>query len=187
MSILEDSQAPFPLGAVELSASLSTKFSDICDDDFLIADGLMDDFTELFDIDAIGIFEETSSTIDGNMADFSSKEGKDEEKKEDVREEEKVRKVREDQSGSPTPKRRRYDTAPAPHGPPSQKSLEDLQERCKLAVQQLALSMRRSEMTRSEIASYRKPSDTRAKLQGALLADNSEAPFWWSVYGMKKS
>jgi hypothetical protein len=47
--------------------------------------------------------------------------------------------------------------------------------------------MRRSEMTRSEIASYRQPSDTRAKLQGALLADNSEAPFWWSVYGMKKS
>jgi hypothetical protein len=237
MCILNDSQAPFPSGKVDLSASLTTKlsdifnddfliddclmddfsaslptkfsdicnddflmadglmddfsaslptkFSDICNDDFLIADGLMDDFTDLFDIDAI--VGETSSTIDDSMAvACSSNIRKDEEKKEEVHKEEKVRKVREDRSRSPAPKRRRYDTAPNPHTPPSQKSIEDLQERCKLALQQLALSMRRSEMTRSEIASFQKTCGTRAKLQGALLAHNPEAPFLWTVYGMKK-
>ena len=186
-AIPKDSQASsFLWGEVELSASLSAKFSDVFNDDFHMVDGLMDDFTEFFDIDTTDILGKTSSMIDDSMIDFSSKGGNDEEKKEEVRGKEKVRKVREDRSRSPAPKRRRYDTAPNPHTPPSQKSIEDLQERCKLALQQLALSMRRSEMTRSEIASFQKTCGTRAKLQGALLAHNPEAPFLWTVYGMKK-
>ena len=167
ISILNDSRPSFLWDEVELSASLSSKFSDIINDDFLIVDGIVDDFTGLLDsIDAAKIFDETES----NMAESSSKV-KVEEKKE-VREEEKVvRKVREDRSKSPISKRRRSITlegaTPSHITPPSQEILEDLQEQYKQAVAQLAVSMRRSEMTRSEIVSYRKSSETRAKLQAA--------------------
>jgi len=173
-AIPKDSQASsFLWGEVELSASLSAKFSDVFNDDFHMVDGLMDDFTEFFDIDTTDILGKTSSMIDDSMIDFSSKGGNDEGKKEEVRGKEEVRKVREDRSRSPAPKRRRsatlvHNTAPTPHTHPSQKILEDLQARCKLAAEQLAVSMRRSEMTRYEIASYRSSPQTRAMLQAAM-------------------
>jgi hypothetical protein len=200
MSILNESQETFFCGEVDTSTSLSAKSSDIINDNFLTVDGLMEDFTELLDIDATSIFGETASIINDSMCihivdlssnegideekeetaseeetvrriSFSSNEGKDEEKKEEVCEEEKVRKVRKDRSRSPISKRRRSithtDTTPTLHALPPKKSLEDLQEQYELAVQQFTASMRRSELTRLEIANYRQASETRAKLQAA--------------------
>uniref|UniRef100_A0A7S1Y4M4 Uncharacterized protein n=1 Tax=Grammatophora oceanica TaxID=210454 RepID=A0A7S1Y4M4_9STRA len=47
----------------------------------------------------------------------------------------------------------------------SSNSTEDLEEQYQRALQQLALSMRRSEMTRNEIIRHRREADARAKLQ----------------------
>ena len=52
---------------------------------------------------------------------------------------------------------------------------EDLQDKYRQALQHLALSMRRSEMTRNEIIRQRKEAETRAKLEAAQLRTVSNA------------
>lgn len=184
MSTNQDSQASLSLwGDIEFNASLSAKFSDVINDDFLIVDGLNDDFSGFPDIDASSMFNDESKT------DYSSSEIDTVEEKEKTQtstevttevtteEEEQtktaVRKVHS-RSPSPSPKRRRslapMDISPSPVKSmmaSSQESLDELQEKYKLAVEQLAVSMRRSEMTRTEIISYRKAQETRAQLQQA--------------------
>eukprot|EP00545_Synedropsis_sp_CCMP1620_P008198 CAMPEP_0119009264 /NCGR_PEP_ID=MMETSP1176-20130426/4241_1 /TAXON_ID=265551 /ORGANISM="Synedropsis recta cf, Strain CCMP1620" /LENGTH=217 /DNA_ID=CAMNT_0006961739 /DNA_START=111 /DNA_END=764 /DNA_ORIENTATION=+ len=175
MSTLQDSQTSVSMWAdVEFNASLSAEFSDVINDDFLIVDGLHDDFSGFPDIDAASMFNN-----DESKSDFSTSKG-DEENAEVVTPEEAPSKklVREDRSRSPspTPKRRRsadhspMDISPKPVKAISsmgQESLDDLQSQYKAAVEQLAVSMRRSEMTRAEIISYRKSQETRNRLQQA--------------------
>jgi hypothetical protein len=165
-------------GDVEFNASLSNEFSDVINDDFLIVDGL-DDFSGFPDIDAASMFNESkldfsSSNID-DEEDNTEDSGEDRQAEDIIkREEADIKKVRYDRSRSPSPKRRRsiapMDISPVPvksMSPVAQESLLDLQEQYKRAVEQLAVSMRRSEMTRSEIISFRKEQETRTQLQEA--------------------
>lgn len=179
MSIHQDSQSSLSMwGDVEFNASLSEKFSDVINDDFLIVDGL-DDFSDFPDIDASAMFNESKldfSTSNVDNYDANKDDNGEDNKAEDIikREEDEIKKVRNDRSRSPSPKRRRsiapMDISPAPvksMSPVAQESLLDLQEQYKRAVEQLAVSMRRSEMTRSEIISFRKEEASRTRLQQA--------------------
>ena len=67
------------------------------------------------------------------------------------------------------------DASPIPSPSPS---LEDLQLQYKLAVEQLAVSMRRSEMTRAEIANIRKAAETKAKLEVAQTKQLKNADYF---------
>ncbi|KAI2493487.1 hypothetical protein MHU86_21068 [Fragilaria crotonensis] len=172
LTTIDDSQGSIRWSEDNSNASLSASFSDVINDDYLIVDGLMDDFNGLLDIDASSIFDEPeddahSESIDGFSASHQHLIN-------EYRQDELMKKnAREDRSRPPSPKRRRsitcstMDTSPTPPISPSKPTLDDLQLQYKLALEQLALSMRRSEMTRSEIVSYRKAAETKAKLEAA--------------------
>ena len=167
---IDDSQGSIRWSEENLNASLSASFSDAVNDDFLIVDGLMDDFHGLLDIDATSIFDE-SEHVSASFYEFSASQLH--VTNEDHEDELLKKNTREDRSRPPSPKRRRsitcsaMDMSPTPPISPSKPSLDDLQLQYKLALEQLAVSMRRSEMTRSEIVSYRKAAETKAKLEAA--------------------
>mmetsp|Transcript_9477 Transcript_9477/g.13640 ORF Transcript_9477/g.13640 Transcript_9477/m.13640 type:complete len:197 (-) Transcript_9477:161-751(-) len=137
------------------TADIGRKISDAMNDDFLVMDGLNEDFDSLIQVDPYSAFDEalnmssledsfnlSSSTTDN----FFSHE-------------------RPACSRSPSPKRRR----PSPIQDHTD-NLEELQAQYKLAMQQLALSMRRSEMSRHEIYKQREEQEAKARLQAAAHA-----------------
>ncbi|KAI2498135.1 hypothetical protein MHU86_16387 [Fragilaria crotonensis] len=73
LTTIDDSQGSIRWSEDNSNASLSASFSDVINDDYLIVDGLMDDFNGLLDIDASSIFDEPeddahSESIDGFSA-----------------------------------------------------------------------------------------------------------------------
>lgn len=174
MATIDDSQGSTRWGGA---------FSDVTNDDFLLVDDeLLDDFSGLLDLDTSSVFNESKGyALDDSMKDFSASDFDIQEPyrssfdlTKEIRESEPMKKnVREDRSRPPSPKRRRpigqsmMDVSESPPSPSSKTSLEDLQLQYQRAMEQLALSMRRTEMTRSEIVSYRKAEDTKAQLETA--------------------
>ena len=171
MTTIDDSQG---------SAQWDKGFSNVTNGDFLMGDGFMDDFTDLLDIDAdtSSIFHASEVyALSNSILDFSASYLDVHELNQtsfDVTESDLTKKnVREDRSRPPSPKRRRsstdsiMDVSPSHPSPHSRLSLEELQLQYQRAMEQLAVSMRRTEMTRSEIVSYRKASETKAKLEAA--------------------
>jgi hypothetical protein len=157
----------------ESSHSALDRFSVSMNDDFLVMDDLdiEDDFSGLLDITSGNAFEDSMEhsnielppTRDERIA---------------------FKRVKAERSLSPPPKRRRsvdYIGTDSPMSTGSVRStlsassimmhpvpdLHDLQDQYKLALQHLALSMRRSEMTRNEIIRQRQLSETQAKIVAA--------------------
>lgn len=152
------------------------KFSDIMefpprideDDDYLLMNGLdiVDDFEGLLDINPSSAFEDTGeANVDDSLTEPASSY-----------------KRHSERASSPPPKKiKAMHTAYASPSsvmciasiPPlsSMPNLAyengDLQDKYKHALQHLALSMRRSEMTRNEIIRQRKEAETRAKFEAA--------------------
>lgn len=177
-------------GDLDISVTLSEKFSD----DFLLVDDLDDsnDDLEPYAFDASTVFDESNlescstllsenlPTTEMDLQDHSNTDS--------------IKKTRGDRSRSPSPKRRRsiapMVVSPSPvkscatmsMSPSSAKScasppmtsLHDLEIQYKLAIEQLTISMRRSEMTRSEIISFRRAENASRECQ------EREAPLYAS-------
>jgi len=175
------------LSATETSSDES-KFSDVLNDDFLLMDdGLEiedDDFDGLLDINPSGAFEsedkddsdDTTHSVFNIHDDTSS--GK---RTADFA-------VR---SESPPPKKARFAEASSPTSvtaitsvayttsfsslPSLSNENSGVPDKYQLALQHLALSMRRSEMTRNEIIRQRKEAEIKAKLAAAQIKTVSNA------------
>lgn len=151
-------------------SSIDNKFVDSITDDFLIMEGLdmEDDFSGLLDISSVDVFDDHTP--------LSRMESPSE--RDDVH----VKRIKAERSLSPSPKRRRSVDQCGMDSPMSTSSLmstrsqsfmtcvpelEIVEDQYKLALQHLALSMRRSEMTRNEIIRQRQIAETHAKLAAA--------------------
>lgn len=156
MATFDDQHSISPWGDLDLDAALSDKFSDIINDDFLIVDGLnVND--DLVVLSATAMFDEDDNVIYANKS--NEVQGTEREDKP------RCKAARMDRSRSPIPKRSRPDctrnfeaTPPkvTPRSSPARKvSLDELRQGSKRALDQLAVSMRRSEITRSEIIKFK--------------------------------
>lgn len=176
MSIQDDTQMQDLWGDLDLD----TAFSENISDDFLVADGLDDNkSTETFEFDALTVFDES------NIFEHCSQHLPTSEKTVQVHpDDDNIKKLRRDRSRSPSPKRRKSIApmlvSPSPVKPcatmsmspssikdcetPSLTSLHDLEIQYKLALEKLTISMRRSEMTRCEIISFRKEAKANREL-----------------------
>lgn len=162
------------------SHSILDKFTVSMNDDFLVMDDCLtieDDFSGLLDTTPDNAFEDCMelSTIELPPCDKKSA----------------VKRVKVERSLSPPSKRRRsvdYAQMESPMSTDSVRSMlsasslvmhpvpdiispapdiQDLQDQYKIALQHLALSMRRSEMTRNEIIRQRQLSQTHAQIAAA--------------------
>lgn len=180
---MDDSSTSFRWGDIDFHDPLPVEFSDVPTDDFLVADGLMDDFSELIEADEQSVLSLSAADVicEENMKCLSAIQLECKESFESLQtsdrniqhDEPMTKIVRDDRSRPPSPKRPRKARSISPSpvksipSPPIQSSLEDLQLQYKIVIEKLAVSMRRSEMTRSEIVSFRQAAETRAKLEAA--------------------
>jgi hypothetical protein len=151
-------------------SSIDSKFVDSITDDFLIMEGLdmEDDFSGLLDISTVDAFDDHTPIF-----------GVDTLSERDVT---LFKRPKVERSLSPPHKRRRSVDHSGMDSPMSISSvistrsqsimtcvpeLEIVEDQYKLALQHLALSMRRSEMTRNEIIRQRQVAETHAKLAAA--------------------
>jgi hypothetical protein len=178
--MLDDSECSFPWGEeIEFNGHPSGNSSFGIKNEFLFADLLDDDLPLNLDFDTSGAFEhvkleESHSSLMNNMCEISSQSeylsGIDEVY---PHEDYCKKSLREDRSLSPSPKRRcsisgsRSSSSADLSQNMEDHSLLELQNQYKRAVENLAMSMRRSELTRTEIANFRKAAETKAKLEAA--------------------
>lgn len=159
------------------------KFSDVLPDDFLLMDDgleIEDDFSGLLDISPASAFD---STEEEDQQDFD--EGSKDDPVEQCSTPEKRSSSDDLRADSPPPKKLRFDrnlSSPASTSSvvsvssvasvssiPSLSSESGGDRKYKLALQHLALSMKRSEMTRNAIIRARKEAETKAKLAQAQM------------------
>lgn len=184
-------------GELDICVTLNEKFSD----DFLVDDGLLDDdiHPEPYEFDASTVFDE--SNHESSSTRFNENRTTEPSTRVVHTDHDSIKKVRYDHSRSPSPKRRKSSTpmvvSPSPSkscasmgmspsstkacaSPPMPSLCEDHEIQYKLAIKQLTSSMIRSEMTRSEIVSYRRAEveadrERRQKQEGMMYAGPSSA------------
>jgi hypothetical protein len=177
--MLDDSESSFPWGEIEFTCPASDNSSSAVKNEFLFTELLDDDLPLYLDLDTSEAFdneklEESQSSLLKSISSIPFHSDMLSGLNDTSPHENFCKKtLREDRSLSPSPKRQcSISSAPSLSvteqlQQSEDQSLLDLQHQYKKAVENLAISMRRSEITRTEIANFRKAVETKAKLEAA--------------------